>query len=704
LTAASLAAFGAACGDEGTLSTIVETVVVEKSVTQVEKVVETVVVEKMVAGEVVKVVETVIVERPGETVVEKVVETVVVEKAGETVVEKVVETVIVEKEVKGDTVVEVVEVEKEVVVVEQVIVTAVPMIEGETSESAAPTPTPGAVAAPSTASGHLRVSTKTEPPIFRVSLSGRGWSDALLTRYGVFESLIRADHSPPPDFGILGGTGIATDWEVASDQSTITFTIREGIPFHNGYGELTAYDIEFSFNDAIREGSIFTRAAPFSEWQNRWEATDDTTVVLHLNEWNGQWGLRLSNAGDTTVPIVSKKAFEELGSDVFNVTDMGTGPFQVRTWETDNKIELDRFADYFRADGRAGVETLTYITMPEVGTQQAAMEAGELDIATGSGGGIDPALVRPWAASANATVTNIGPPFGATLNMSGNYWSNIFRDTGEVWGPFPGDQPDKDHPWIGDPDGPGCDRVMFSSVPPPDGSVCEQMENARKVRWAMAMAIDRDLLVDTVMDGLGRAAYTDGLPDSEFSKDQPGGLWHIPYDPDKAKQYLAEAGYPDGFDLHMWDGVDYNKYLAEPVAQMFEDVGIKVTIDSTAYDAYRPRFVDRSIDFPYFHGGDIRLIDSVAPGGRLPSLGGVQGIEIPNQLVEYAYANKTEPDRDKRIQNNIYLQDFKSYWMMTIPTVYPLGLLYLVGPGIEWDPHQSVFGFFNSPERITINR
>ena len=118
---------------------------------------------------------------------------------------------------------------------------------------------------------------------------------------------------------------------------------------------------------------------------------------------------------------------------------------------------------------------------------------------------------------------------------------------------------------FGDPDAPGCDRaVIFSSVPPPEGSVCEQMENARKVRWAIAMAIDRELLVETVMDGLGRPAYTDGLPDSEFSKDQPGGLWHIPYDPELAKQYLAEAGYPDGFDMQLWDGVDYNKYLAEP--------------------------------------------------------------------------------------------------------------------------------------------
>ena len=92
----------------------------------------------------------------------------------------------------------------------------------------------------------------------------------------------------------------------------------------------------------------------------------------------------------------------------------------------------------------------------------------------------------------------------------------------------------------------------------------------------------------------------------------------------------------------------------------------------------------------------------MGPGGRYPSLGGVQGIEIPDQLVEYVYANKTEPNRDKRIQNNIYLQDFKSYWMMTVPTVYPLGLLYLVAGHIEWDPHQAVFGFFNSPERIRI--
>lgn len=556
-----------------------------------------------------------------------------------------------------------------------------------TSEAATATPqdsgTPGE---PPVGSRGVTVTSRIEPPIFRVNLSGRGFADALLTRFGVFETLLRADYRPLPEYGPIGGEGIATSWDIEDDFSKITFTLREGVPFHGDWGELTAEDVAFSFNDALAENSIFTRATPFGEWMDHWEVVDDRTVELHLKYLEPTWATKLSNASDTAAPIVSKAAFDELGSEEFNVTDMGTGPFTVRTWDTGNRMILDRFDDYFRVNGRARVPSITYVSMPEQSVQTAAMETGEVDIATGDCCGMNPILVRGAAERTGGEIIGVGPPNGATIKMAGNFWATEYPDTGEPIDPFPrpGFQPDEDHPWIGDPWGDG-----------------NSMESARLVRHAMALAIDRDLLVEAAADGLGVPAYavTGFVPGEPHWQEE----WFIPYDPDRAIDLLAEAGYPDGFSLTYWQGIEQTAFLAEPIAQMWEDIGLRVSIDSTAYDAYRPRFVDRSLSIPYMHGiGKGTGPDTLKMTGSTPTFGGGDSVEMTDEMSALAYSNRFETDPEQRIENNIELQDWLSHWMLHVPTMYDNGNLYVVNQGIEWTPHQADFGFFNSPETIVV--
>ena len=147
---ASALAVGIACGTETQTVRVVETVLVDRPVTQIETKVETVVVEKEVAGETVRVVETVVVEKPV-TRTERVIETVVVEKEV-TRTETVVETVVVEKIVEGErvTVVETVVVEKPVTRVEKVVETVVveKVVEVTPVPMLPPTPTPVPAAKP----------------------------------------------------------------------------------------------------------------------------------------------------------------------------------------------------------------------------------------------------------------------------------------------------------------------------------------------------------------------------------------------------------------------------------------------------------------------------------------------------------------------------------------------------------------------------
>ena len=203
LAGALAVAVGIACGGESETVTEIQTVVVEKQVTTVEKVVETVVVEKQVEGKTVTVIETVVVDRPV-TRTEKVIETVVVEKMvkGETV--KVVETVVVEKQVtRTEKVVE-------TVVVEKVVVA--------TAEPAAP----GVV--PSTWGGTLRLAAhgpgNHNDPFVGGSIVITGVFSPM------YNKLVR--HSGiTPALPII--PELAQRWELSDNGLDYTFYLREGV-------------------------------------------------------------------------------------------------------------------------------------------------------------------------------------------------------------------------------------------------------------------------------------------------------------------------------------------------------------------------------------------------------------------------------------------------------------------------------------------
>ena len=200
----ALAIFVIACGGGTETVTEIQTVVVEKQVTQIEKVIETVVVEKMVEGKTVKVIET--------------------------------------------------------VVVEKVVV---------------------ATAAPSGPSGSLVVAeTRIIPAVYLPSKQGGG-VEFNYVDWGVMEYLVRAAphlSAELPD-AAEAVHGIAVSWEADPAGEKVTYTLREGVPFHEGWGNVTAADVAFSFNEGNRTGTRFYRNS--TSQTDRWEALDDRTVVIY---------------------------------------------------------------------------------------------------------------------------------------------------------------------------------------------------------------------------------------------------------------------------------------------------------------------------------------------------------------------------------------------------------------------------------------
>lgn len=167
---------------------------------------------------------------------------------------------------------------------------------------------------------------------------------------------------------------LAKDWEFSEDDTKITFYLKEGVKFHKGYGEVTAEDVEFSFERIIDPDKGSPEAESFSKLEDV-KVIDDYTVQLILSE-------PMARLFTSTLPynaglIVSKKAVQEMGREKFSSNPIGSGPYQFEEWKVDNSIVIKRFADYF--DQPANIEEVEFIPMAEQMSQELALRSGEID-------------------------------------------------------------------------------------------------------------------------------------------------------------------------------------------------------------------------------------------------------------------------------------------------------------------------------------
>jgi ABC-type transport system substrate-binding protein len=522
------------------------------------------------------------------------------------------------------------------------------------------------------------------PPVFLPSgLSGGAHTTFGLVDWGFFEYLIRANHSDPPNVGAPGDSGIASSWELAPDGSALTFKIRQGVQFHNNMGELTAHDVAFSLNESAKPGSKNPRGPAMLLWTETWEAIDDRTAVMKIKpgKLDPTWPLSYGNHGGGSVPLVSKKLYDQKGEEEATRTAVGTGPFKVVSWESGEEIRGEAVVDHYR--GTPKLANLRIVQISEVAAKIAALKAGEVDM-----GALPVAFLKETqAAIPGSRLQLLGVAQAQLISFGGNYWAKTGHDGANIYRQRPGFKPDAEHPWIGDPDDPA------------------RMESARKVRWAMSLAIDRALLNKEVFDELGTLAHTHtDWPDNDPSYKQD---WVVPFDAARAKQLMTEAGYPNGFKFTMWVAPDntaaVDPEIGQAVAQMWRaNLNLDVTVEKTAYAARRPTLVARSIDIPWQHHTFGLTTDEPKGGVFVPSAGFNLGVEAPDDIVALRWANATEPDREKRIQNNIKIQDYLTQWMLVAMTVKMQPHWLVRSTVAEWRPHQLAWSMFNSPETVVM--
>ncbi|MCD6031349.1 MAG: ABC-type dipeptide transport system, periplasmic component [Thermomicrobiales bacterium] len=348
----------------------------------------------------------------------------------------------------------------------------------------------------------------------------------------------------------LGATtirpGLAESWEISEDGTVYTFTLRQGVSFHDGepfnadavvtwYNSIDeeAPDTQYDATRMIYVGDFITT------WIDTVEATDEYTVTMTLPN---PYAPLLANLAIPIAGIPSPAAVAQ-GMDYLGVNPSGTGAFRLASpddWTRDSQMVLQANPDYW--GGAPKVEQFIVRVIPESSTRLQALEAGEIDIA--------------WALVPEDVERTRENPDLVIVEDAGLNTNMIELNVGK------------------DPFG------------------------SKEVRQALNYAVNKEELSEGLYNG-NMVAAGGVLPpvDWAFNPD----LQSYPYDPDRARELLSEAGYDESNPLTFTFMAytiprGYNPVgdrLATAVQEYWSEVGVQADIQTAEWTQYR---ADRRAD------------------------------------------------------------------------------------------------------------
>ncbi len=526
---------------------------------------------------------------------------------------------------------------------------------GQAAAAPAPTAAPSSAgAAPAAApqsdapTGTLRIALdEIGPPKWIPKLQGAPQNSINNTTF--WESLWRNEK----EAGLVGV--LAESWEISDDATVWTINLHQGVPFHHDYGELTASDFVFTMENSVEEGT--TRSPRllnlhfFAEGGGMTVVDDYTFEIDTVNPaWSLPWDVATGMTAYMGTGVISQKYYEEYGEEQAGFSlAVGTGPWKSIEHVTGGTWRFEAVQDHWRKT--PNFAELHYAEISEESTRLANFLANKLDIATFNLESVAQ-LEEQCSDCKFKTFTT-----GAQLFL--NIHGNLYVDRADL--PTPRDP---SLPWV------SASADMNSA----------DWINARKVRKAMAISIDRQLLVDTLLLGKGEPAHVYGWAGFEDELGYLADLKHE-YDPDMARQLLAEAGYPDGFEVPM--ALTNRPYpgtieTAAAVATMWEDIGIRTTQIRQPMSAFRPNFVERSWKGINSHGNNVSS-EPLLSRTQTYAVAGVVNYGVEHPMSEELNAKiETTFDREERLELVRQLTKFLYDEVFTIPTVsiyhiWPLG-------------------------------
>ncbi len=337
--------------------------------------------------------------------------------------------------------------------------------------------------------------------------------------FNIFEGLVKAS----PDGSVT--PAVASDYELSPDGKTYTFTLREGVTFHNG-NQVTAEDVVYSLercagseNEGTPLVSAFSNVSVIT-------SPDPSHVVVTLAEPS------LEFIYSMTAPIIPKDSGPDIAS-----TMVGTGPFCFVSYAPQDSLVMEKYDGYWNAEKAARLDKVTFKIITDTNALVIGLKGGTLDLV----------IHLP-----NTLENEVKDQF------------TVLQDTMKL-----------------------VQALYLNNAVEPF--------NNELVRQAMYYAIDVPAIIEFVCDGAGVATGTSMYP-AQSRYFLPELAEKYPHDVEKAKELLAQAGYPDGFEMSITVPSNYTQHMetAQVIIEQLKKVGITAELipvewESWVNDVYRGR-------------------------------------------------------------------------------------------------------------------
>ncbi len=417
------------------------------------------------------------------------------------------------------------------------------------------------------------------------------------------------------------------------DKLEWVFYLEEDVKFSNGE-PFTAEVLGWNL-DRGADTEYPRQAFDYVSYYDKWEAIDEHTIKIYTKTESFNLPLQMSD-----IPMLEPKHSEEIGEEAIGTDVIGTGPYILESWEKDQQITLVANENYWR--GKPKIDKYIIKTIPEQSTQIAELLNGELDIVEG---------------------LNF-----ESLDMLENQEEVKVDSRLET-------------------------RVMWLGFNTLAWSPNQQLQDAR-VRQALNYAVNKEAIIDDILGGYGKQLatwYREDFPAYDAS------IEGFEYNPEKAKELLAEAGYADGFSIKLQSNTGATAKgheVSQAVAADLAEVGIDCQVITEEFSAMRNILINGqdnekaeglySWSWASKPGMVNNWLTGIVHSGGITAYNGIEGYD---EMVDKITNSKTQEEY------NEHLVEFQQMLVDNPPFLYlpQLEKIFALSDRLIWSPNDTYY-------------